>query len=58
MTAAKALGAGNTFSLNDIKETGKKRLKELNTEKRKKEHNAAKQSDRVKEQLRKLGRDV
>ncbi|KAL3758580.1 hypothetical protein ACHAWU_008334 [Discostella pseudostelligera] len=52
--AARAVGAGNTFYLKDIKEAGKKELGKRKDELRKKEGKSAKMSERLKEQLNKL----
>lgn len=56
--AARAIGAGDRFFLNDIKEVGKKELNQQTKERSKKERNAHKLTDRIKDQLRQLGRDV
>ncbi|KAL7554825.1 hypothetical protein ACHAWF_018465 [Thalassiosira exigua] len=52
--AARAVGAGNTFYLNDIKEAGKKELGKQKAELRKRENKTVKMSERLKEQLDKL----
>lgn len=52
--AARAVGAGNTFYLKDIKEAGKKELGKKKVELHKKEGKSAKMSERLKEQLNKL----
>lgn len=56
--AAKAVGAGNTFFLNEIKETGKKQLVKLHKEKTKHEHKEKKLSERLTTQLKKLKGEV
>lgn len=52
--AARAVGAGNTFYLKDIKEAGKKELGKKKDQLRKKEGKAGKMQERLKEQLSKL----
>lgn len=52
--AARAVGAGNTFFLKDIKEAGKKEMGKRKDELKKRESKSAKMSDRLKEQLNKL----
>lgn len=52
--AARAVGAGNTFYLNDIKEAGKKMLAKKKNELRKKEGKTGKMQERLQEQLNKL----
>mmetsp|Transcript_29560 Transcript_29560/g.62798 ORF Transcript_29560/g.62798 Transcript_29560/m.62798 type:complete len:119 (+) Transcript_29560:370-726(+) len=54
VVAARALGAGNTFSLKDIKEAGKKELGKQKHDLRKRESKSSKMSERLKEQLNKL----
>merc|ERR1719223_902181 len=56
--AAKAVGAGNTFFLKEIKETGKKQLVKLHKEKTKHEHKEKKLSERLTTQLKKLKGEV
>mmetsp|Transcript_28216 Transcript_28216/g.51030 ORF Transcript_28216/g.51030 Transcript_28216/m.51030 type:complete len:121 (-) Transcript_28216:254-616(-) len=51
--AARAVGAGNTFYLRDIREAGKKQIGKQQREQRKKENNA-KMSERLKVQLQGL----
>jgi len=52
--AARAVGAGNTFFLKDIKEAGKKEIGKQQTDLRKKESKSVKMSERLKGQLNKL----
>mmetsp|Transcript_11926 Transcript_11926/g.29182 ORF Transcript_11926/g.29182 Transcript_11926/m.29182 type:complete len:118 (-) Transcript_11926:311-664(-) len=52
--AARAVGAGNTFYLKDIKDAGKKELAKQKTKLTNKERNAMKMHDRLKVQLDKL----
>ena len=52
--AARAVGAGNTFYLKDIKEAGKKEIGKQKSELRKRESKSVKMSERLKEQLDKL----
>ncbi|KAL7461674.1 hypothetical protein ACHAXS_002085 [Conticribra weissflogii] len=52
--AARAVGAGNTFYLKDIKEAGKKEIGKKKENLRKKECKSVKMSERLKEQLNKL----
>jgi hypothetical protein len=52
--AARAVGSGNTFFLNDIKEAGKKEIGKKNAELRKKESKSVKMSERLTQQLNKL----
>jgi len=56
--AAKALSAGSTFFLGDVKIAGKKELMECSKTKAKHENKATKLSDRLKEQLKKMGTDL
>ena len=58
LASAKAVAAGNTFFLNEIKEKGKKEINRSNQSKLKKETGSNKLSSRLKKQLRKMGRDV
>lgn len=58
LASAKAVAAGNTFFLNEIKEAGKNEISRMNQEKLKKERGSNKLSSRLKKQLRKMGRDV
>eukprot|EP00567_Pseudictyota_dubia_P001553 CAMPEP_0197465338 /NCGR_PEP_ID=MMETSP1175-20131217/64489_1 /TAXON_ID=1003142 /ORGANISM="Triceratium dubium, Strain CCMP147" /LENGTH=120 /DNA_ID=CAMNT_0043001349 /DNA_START=2160 /DNA_END=2522 /DNA_ORIENTATION=- len=58
LVSARALSAGDKFFLSDIKDSGKKELAEQNEAKTKKENKSTKVSDRLKDQLRKLGREV
>ena len=58
IASARAIGAGNTLFLKDLKEVGKSTLKQQARDRLKKESNASKLTDRMKDQLRKLGRDV
>ncbi len=52
--AARAVGAGGTFYLKDIKEAGKKELGKNKDKLRKKEGKVGKMQERLKEQLNKL----
>lgn len=52
--AARAVGAGNTFYLKDIKDAGKKELGKQKTQLTKKEKSSMKMSERLKVQLDKL----
>jgi len=52
--AARAVGAGSNFFLNDIKEAGRKEIGKKNAELRKKESKSVKMSERLMEQLNKL----
>ena len=52
--AARAVGAGNTFYLKDIKEAGKKELGKRKDDLKKREGKSVKMSERLKEQLNKL----
>lgn len=54
IVSAKALGAGNTFFLKDIKKVGKKELDKQVKQRNKKQANAQKLTDRLQEQLKKL----
>mmetsp|Transcript_44087 Transcript_44087/g.134238 ORF Transcript_44087/g.134238 Transcript_44087/m.134238 type:complete len:121 (-) Transcript_44087:1771-2133(-) len=56
--SAKAISAGDKLFLTDIKESGKKELADQSAAKRKREGKSTKVSDRLKDQLRKLGREV
>lgn len=56
--SAKAVGEGTRFFLGDVTAAGSKELKAQMQTRNKKETKAEKMTDRVKEQLRKLGRDV
>mmetsp|Transcript_2366 Transcript_2366/g.3368 ORF Transcript_2366/g.3368 Transcript_2366/m.3368 type:complete len:137 (-) Transcript_2366:314-724(-) len=58
LASAKAVAAGNTFFLNEIKEKGNKEIHRMNQSKVKKETGSNKLSSRLKKQLRKMGRDV
>jgi len=53
IAAARAVGAGNTFSLKDIRETGKAEIKKQKDAQRKRESNS-KMSERLQVQLDKL----
>jgi hypothetical protein len=57
-TSAKAIAAGSTIELTDVREKGKIELKTQLKNRNKKENRALKLTDRLKVQLRKLGRDV
>jgi hypothetical protein len=52
--AARAVGAGNTFFLKDIKEAGKKEIGKKRVELRKRESKSVKMSERLTEKLNKL----
>merc|ERR1711862_379788 len=52
IVAARAVGAGNTFSIKDIKDSAKKEIGRQKSELRRKENKKAKMSERLKEQLR------
>jgi hypothetical protein len=54
ITSARALGAGNSFFLKDIKEAGKQELDKQVKRRNKKQANAQKLTDRLQEQLKKL----
>lgn len=54
IVSAKALGAGNTFFLKDIKEVGKKEMDKQVKQRNKKQANAQKLTDRLQDQLKKL----
>lgn len=54
IAAARAVGAGNTFSLKDIKEAGQKELGKQKSNLRKKESKSLKMSERLREQVNKL----
>lgn len=56
--SAKAISAGHTFFMNDIKESGKKEINRQNQNLMKKEKGTNKLSSRLKEQLRKMGKDI
>lgn len=58
LTSAKAMGGGNTFFLSDIKDQGAKELAEQESARGKKEDKKTKLEDRLKDQLRKLGKDA
>jgi hypothetical protein len=58
LASAKAIGSGTCFFLSELKEAGKSELKKQHQQRNKKEENAHKLTDRIKDQLRKLGRDV
>uniref|UniRef100_A0A7S1D0M4 Uncharacterized protein n=1 Tax=Cyclophora tenuis TaxID=216820 RepID=A0A7S1D0M4_CYCTE len=58
LLSAKAVGDGTRFFLSDVKETGKKELNAQLKARSKKEDKATRMCDRVKEQLRKMGREV
>lgn len=52
--AARAVGSGSRFFLNDIKEAGKKEIGKKNAELRKRESKSVKMSERLTQQLNKL----
>ena len=56
--SAKALAHGSRFFLTDVKEVGKQELKTQEKMRNKKEEKEKKMDQRLKEQLRKLGREV
>jgi len=56
--SARAVGAGDRFFLTDLTDKGKKKLNDMERERNKKEDRATKLSDKLRDQLRKLGRDV
>lgn len=58
LISARAVGNGTRFFLSDVKEAGQKELKAQVQARNKKQDKATKVADRVKEQLRKMGRDV
>ena len=60
IASAKAVGAGTCFFLNEIKELGKSELKKQHQQRTKKENNnnANKLTDRMKDQLRKVGHEM
>mmetsp|Transcript_10098 Transcript_10098/g.12799 ORF Transcript_10098/g.12799 Transcript_10098/m.12799 type:complete len:119 (+) Transcript_10098:157-513(+) len=53
---AKAVSAGGTFFMSDIKDAGKREINRLNRNQRQAERGSNKLSSRLKEQLRKMGR--
>jgi len=57
-TSAKCIASGTTIELKDVRENGKIELKTQLKTRNKKENRATKLTDRLKVQLRKLGRDV
>jgi len=56
--SAKAVSAGHTFFLSDIKEKGKKEIHRANMSQHKKEQGSNKLSTRLKKQLKKMGKDI
>ena len=54
IASARALGAGNTFFLNDLKEAGKKELDKQVKQRNQQQENAQKLTDRLQEQLKRL----
>mmetsp|Transcript_5600 Transcript_5600/g.7969 ORF Transcript_5600/g.7969 Transcript_5600/m.7969 type:complete len:121 (-) Transcript_5600:256-618(-) len=58
LVCARAVGSGDRFFLKDIRETGKKEIDQQNKERYRKENKSAKVTDRLKDQLKKLGREV
>ena len=58
MISAKAVSAGNTFFLNDIKDKGKKEINRQTQNRIKKETGSNKLTSKLKKQLRKMGRDI
>jgi hypothetical protein len=58
LISAKAISAGNTFFLNEIKDKGKKEIHRHNQSQMKKEKGSSKLTSRLKKQLRKMGKDI
>ena len=58
IVAAKAVSVGTQFFLNDIAEKGTKEMKKQIKERNKKQGKTTKMSDRLQDQLRKLGWDA
>ena len=59
IVSAKAVSAGNTFFLNDIKKTGREELAKNDQAREKKETKKSnKLTNRLKDQLKKLGKDL
>ncbi len=58
MISAKAVSAGNTFFLNDIKDKGKKEINRQKQNQLKKERGSNKLTSKLKKQLRKMGKDI
>lgn len=59
LVAAKAVGVGTKFFLSDISEKGTKEMnKQLRERKKKESKSSATVSDRIRQQLRKLGKDI
>lgn len=59
IVSAKAVSAGNTFFLNDIKKTGRAELAKNDQAREKKETKKSnKLTNRLKDQLKKLGKDM
>ncbi len=58
LISAKAISAGNTFFLNEIKEKGKKEINKQKQNQMKKEKGSNKLTSRLKKQLRKMGKDI
>jgi hypothetical protein len=56
--SAKAVASGHTFFLNDIKEYGKKELEKQNRQRNKTETKSTDLTKRLKDQLRKLGKET
>ncbi len=56
--SAKAMSAGNKFFLNDLQEKGKKEIHRANVNQEKKERGKNNLTSRLKNQLRKMGKDV
>mmetsp|Transcript_1964 Transcript_1964/g.2748 ORF Transcript_1964/g.2748 Transcript_1964/m.2748 type:complete len:120 (-) Transcript_1964:44-403(-) len=56
--SAKAINSGTRFFLNDVKEVGRKEIDDQLKLRNRKEDREKKLSDRLKGQLRKLGRDA
>lgn len=56
--SARALGAGNTFFMQELKESGKKEIERLNRNQTRLEKKTNTLSARLKDQLRKMGKDV
>jgi hypothetical protein len=58
MAASRAVSAGNTFFMTEMKEKGKQELHRAKASQIKKERGANKLTSRLKQTLRKMGKDV
>lgn len=58
LCSAKAIASGTRFFLNDVKKVGKQELSDQNKIRNKKDDQEKKLTGRLKEQLRKLGREI